>query len=1256
MALYRTLCKLLQRQTYTCLSSRYGIWLCIGGVLLTLISAFQFGEVLVEWSMQKYSNTFNVYHDNVGGMSFQSRLCLPVPIDIVYTWVNGSDPKLIADLEKLKLELELQQNSTKSESLLNTAKDNTSKDKTKQIDLSKHCHFANCVYGKVIILDTLQEKYITLENAKQLHPSFGSIYSIQNATVLKSHDHEKVRVVYFRNVDDVMQASRASVKWNNKEHTPHLGYLTTESSGTKTVKSETELLVTAFKAYTDLAKLQDVLSDKFGNELLDIAYHSDKHVAVLYFSCCEAAKRALGYFERNFTVDGRSLKFSEAFIIWSLPTTNNPQKESIYSDGDRAEISANRFADNQELKYSLRSVEKYTPWVRNIYIVTNGQIPSWLDLDNPRVKIITHEEIFMNKSHLPTFSSPAIESNIFRIPGLSKKFIYMNDDVMFGDAVWPDDFYTHANGQKFYMTWPVPNCNDGCPASWINDKYCDKACNVSECDWDGGDCIGVKRGGSQFQSWSYQQSRFNLDFCHTGCADTWVGDRYCDAACNTHSCGFDAGDCGVASFHQLHSETLHRNNQEFILPNGIKSVYFNMSKIFSGKITDADHNKERVIRTAIVAQKHKLLTLTFRGNFSQTLVIFRVAGFADINDTNKVEVTFNVTVDTQHEATTTTPPTRAPVTSSDNQTTLVPTVPKPEFLPPTIYPVIINDNDRAINYWQIPNSTLPRPTWIALSQEEYKVPTIANGTVLPDDVQKKLSQLTEEFKSGYLTEKGYNRKKNKILKKFLNTPQIMEHNNTNISHYNRPNQTMTYNTHHLMSHNTRHLMSHKTRHLMSVLDWQEVEPHSSHFQFTTLADSPRSLDQPTEDERFLADWIADSKQKQLRQHHDMQNDLKKWRTRYGDWDPQLRSAETSFFPWERKGTFERFQKLQEMLGQSKSYLTKEGPRRKLLDTFADSLLHVHRIYNRKFGYVARKVPAHMPHMIDVGVMSELQELFADEFEATSSHKLRSSNDMQFAFSYMYYVMGKKASLNLTELFEELDSDHSGALSDRELRTLATRLYPLPLDLGVIRSLEKTLINCSRDLNYTAPHATWENYYDPTLPLVTESLLRACTPIMEILLNDTKKTLNKYKFETTNDEDIAFKMIRDNVTVVLNQMDGIRAKRRKFICLNDNLDHDSDTHLAKALLVDLYESLFPIPSQFELKQGYRNRFLYMDGLRAHQREVAASQYRAHSLIACGVLVVFLVLFRRKIVMLVSRLCPLRRRQIFAVGQTTRLHSV
>lgn len=62
--------------------------------------------------------------------------------------------------------------------------------------------------------------------------------------------------------------------------------------------------------------------------------------------------------------------------------------------------------------------------------------------------LLIPQEIFVNQSHLPTYSSPAIEAHIHRIPGLSDNFIYLNDDVMFGEEVWPEDFFTNQQGQK----------------------------------------------------------------------------------------------------------------------------------------------------------------------------------------------------------------------------------------------------------------------------------------------------------------------------------------------------------------------------------------------------------------------------------------------------------------------------------------------------------------------------------------------------------------------------------------------------------------------------------------------------------------------------------------------------------------------------------------------------------------------------------------------------------------------------------------
>jgi len=129
-----------------------------------------------------------------------------------------------------------------------------------------------------------------------------------------------------------------------------------------------------------------------------------------------------------------SYKIYKAKIVWDL---GDPFVE---------DVAENRFYDNDELKFSLRSLEKYAPWIRNVYLVTNGQIPNWLNLSNPKIRLVTHEQIFKNKSHLPTFSSPAIETHLHRINGLSKRFIYFNDDVLLLKKIYIDDFFSMSKG------------------------------------------------------------------------------------------------------------------------------------------------------------------------------------------------------------------------------------------------------------------------------------------------------------------------------------------------------------------------------------------------------------------------------------------------------------------------------------------------------------------------------------------------------------------------------------------------------------------------------------------------------------------------------------------------------------------------------------------------------------------------------------------------------------------------------------------
>lgn len=101
----------------------------------------------------------------------------------------------------------------------------------------------------------------------------------------------------------------------------------------------------------------------------------------------------------------------------------------------------NRYANNDELKYSLRSIAMYAPWVRKVFIVTDNQVPAWLDTSNPKVRIVDHAEIMPAES-LPCFNSSLIEHFLYKIPGLAEHFLYANDDMYINKEVTPDDFFT----------------------------------------------------------------------------------------------------------------------------------------------------------------------------------------------------------------------------------------------------------------------------------------------------------------------------------------------------------------------------------------------------------------------------------------------------------------------------------------------------------------------------------------------------------------------------------------------------------------------------------------------------------------------------------------------------------------------------------------------------------------------------------------------------------------------------------------------
>ena len=112
---------------------------------------------------------------------------------------------------------------------------------------------------------------------------------------------------------------------------------------------------------------------------------------------------------------------------------DDPNWRNLYKKYVRSNLNSHsrRFKDFGMLRYQFRGIEKNIPWIRNVYLVvqSESQIPKWLNVKHPKLKIIYHKDIIPSR-FLPTFNSSVIEMWYNRIPGISEYFIVSNDDMI----------------------------------------------------------------------------------------------------------------------------------------------------------------------------------------------------------------------------------------------------------------------------------------------------------------------------------------------------------------------------------------------------------------------------------------------------------------------------------------------------------------------------------------------------------------------------------------------------------------------------------------------------------------------------------------------------------------------------------------------------------------------------------------------------------------------------------------------------------
>lgn len=124
-----------------------------------------------------------------------------------------------------------------------------------------------------------------------------------------------------------------------------------------------------------------------------------------------------------------------------------------------------RYKSTGEIYYCVASILRYAPWVRKIFIVTDSQNPhvdefvarNFPDNRIP-IELVDHTVLFRGyEQYLPTFNSLAIATMLWRIPGLSDRFLYFNDDVFLAapveEEMWFEEDMTYIYADRFPTLW-----------------------------------------------------------------------------------------------------------------------------------------------------------------------------------------------------------------------------------------------------------------------------------------------------------------------------------------------------------------------------------------------------------------------------------------------------------------------------------------------------------------------------------------------------------------------------------------------------------------------------------------------------------------------------------------------------------------------------------------------------------------------------------------------------------------------------------
>ena len=216
-------------------------------------------------------------------------------------------------------------------------------------------------------------------------------------------------------------------------------------------------------------------------------------------------------------------------------------------------------------------------------------------------------------------------------------------------------------------------------------------------------------------------------------------------------------------------------------------------------------------------------------------------------------------------------------------------------------------------------------------------------------------------------------------------------------------------------------------------------------------------------------------------------------------------------------------------------------------------------------------------------MAEIEERLHDLVNETIHHRFREGTDLQYAFLYFHYLYHKemlRKTDHLKEVFSWIDTDGDGILNDREFESLNQIVY------GVRASYDtrRLLLQCLKG-NWTDHQRAFR---DAEGSIQQHTFTNIAIRFEDVMgCEKAAKELEiafpfEQKMTMGSDEYVAFQMIKDDFAETKRQLDSVRKRKSKFVCINDDIQMKTTAH--EYVIRDFYESFFPIPSQFEKDRG------------------------------------------------------------------------